>query len=204
MIDADSMIRLRQRARRMLAVVLAGTTLVGHASGCGLEGDPVTLQMVAMGYAYPDSLNVMATVSQARLAGKLDRTISIGVQTPEQLRRASLRIGAALWQMRARLARGAPGDAPSLAIVLIEPMMWSRISTAKGAPELTIHVNGPATGDVVVVTEAVVIAAINEGTLTTGEALSAGLIRFYGADNEVASTRAWLLASDSVNPGSGT
>ena len=91
-----------------IAIALAGAVLAGPASSCGLEGDPVTLQKAAIGYAYPDSLNVMAAVSQARLAGRLDRTISIGVQTPEQLRRTSLRIGAALWQLRARLSSGTP------------------------------------------------------------------------------------------------
>ena len=159
---------------RGVPALLALAAIASHASACGLEGDPVTLQMVAVGYAYPDSLNVMAAVSSARLSGKLDRTIRIGAQTPEQLQRTSLRIRAALWQLRARLASGAPGDAPSIAIVLLEPMLWSRIATTKGAPELTIHVDGPATDDVVAVTEEVVIAAINEGTLTAGEALCDG------------------------------
>ena len=60
----------------MVAAGLATTLLAGHASGCGLEGDSMTLEKVAVGYAYPDSLNVMAAVSSARLSGKLDRTIN--------------------------------------------------------------------------------------------------------------------------------
>jgi hypothetical protein len=40
---------------------LAAALAAGHVSGCGLEGDPVTLEKVAVAYAYPDSLNVMAT-----------------------------------------------------------------------------------------------------------------------------------------------
>ena len=117
---------------RGLASALALGAIACHASACGLEGDPVTLQKVAVAYAYPDSLNVMAAVSHARIAGRLDRTISVGLQTPEQLRRTSLRIGAALWQLRGRLSSGKPGNAPSLAIVLIEPMLWSRIATTNG------------------------------------------------------------------------
>ncbi len=193
---------MRQGTLHVLAWVGAG--LAGHASACGLEGDPVTLQKVAVGYAYPESLSVMAAVSSARISGKLDRTIAIGAQTPEQLQRTGLRIRAALWKLRARLASGTPGDAPSIAIVLLEPMLWSRIATTEGAPELTIHVDGPATDDVVAVTEEVVIAAINEGTLTAGEALSLGLIRLYGGDSDVASARAWIKASDEFNPRRGS
>ena len=146
----------------------------------------------------------MAAVSSARLSGKLDRTITIGAQTPEQLQRTSLRIRASLWQLRARLASATSGEAPSIAFVLLEPMLWSRIATTNGVPELTVHVDGPATDDVVAVTEAVVIAAINEGTLTAGEALATGLIRLYGSDGDVASARAWLQASDKFNPRSGS
>jgi hypothetical protein len=180
----------------MVVAGLATTLLAAHASGCGLEGDSMTLEKVAVSYAYPDSLNVMAAVSSARLSGTLDRTITIGSQTPEQLERTSLRIRAALWQLRARLASAPPGATPSLAIVLLEPMMWSRIATADGTPSLTLHVNGPSTGDVVAVTEQVVLVAINEDKITAGEALSLGFIRLYGSDGGVASARAWLQATD--------
>jgi len=186
------------------ASALALGAIACHASACGLEGDPVTLQKAAIGYAYPDSLNVMAAVSSARLSGKLDRTITIGAQTPEQLQRTSLQIRASLWKLRGRLASARSGEAPSIAFVLLEPMLWSRIATRNGVSELTVHVEGPATDDVVAVTEAVVIAAINEGTLTAGEALATGFIRLYGSDGDVASARAWLLASDNLNPGSGS
>lgn len=188
----------------MVAAGLATTLLAGHASGCGLEGDSMTLEKVAVSYAYPDSLNVMAAVSSARLSGKLDRTITIGLQTAEQLERTSLRIRAALWQLRGRLASAPPGAMPSLAIVLLEPMMWSRIATAEGAPKLMLHVDGPATGDVVTVTEEVVLVAINEGKLTAGEALEQGLVRLYGSDGDVASARAWLQATDNSKRGNGT
>ncbi len=189
---------------RGLAAAHALAGIACHALACGLEGDPVTLQKVAVGYAYPESLSVMAAVSSARISGKLDRTIRIGAQTPEQLQMANLRIRAALWKLHARLASGAPGDAPTIAIVLLEPMLWSRIATTNGAPELTIHVDGPAADDVVAVTEEVVIAAINEGMLSAGEALSMGFIRLYGNDRDVASTGAWLKASDAINKGSGS
>ena len=203
---AKTMLTIRGRlyAGRILIAALAVALLAGPASGCGLEGDPIAVEKVAVSYAYPDSLNVMAAVSTARLAGKLDRTITIGSQTPEQLERTSLRIRAALWQLRARLARAPTGAAPSLAIVLLEPMMWSRIATAEGTPKLTLHVCGPAIGDVVAVTEEVVLVAINEDKISAGDALSLGLVRLYGNDGDVASARTWLQATDNYKRGSGS
>ena len=202
---AKTMLTIRPRpyAGLIQIAALAIALVAGPASGCGLEGDPVAVEKVAVSYAYPDSLNVMAAVSSARLAGKLDRTIAIGSQTPEQLETTSLRIRAALWQLRARLASSPTGAAPSLAIVLLEPMMWSRIATAEGTPKLTLHVGGPATGDVVAVTEEVVLVAINEDKITAGEALSLGLLRLYGGDGDVVSARAWLLATDDIRRGRG-
>ena len=203
---ANTMLTIRGRpyADPTRLAALAITLLAGPASGCGLEGDPVAVEKVAVSYAYPDSLNVMVAVSTARLAGKLDRTITIGSQTSEQLEKTSLRIRAALWQLRARLASSPTGAAPSLAIVLLEPMMWSRIATAEGTPRLTLHVDGPAAGDVVAVTEEVVLVAINENKISAGEAISLGLVRLYGSDGDVASARAWLQATDNSKRGNGT
>ena len=203
---ANTMLTIRGRlyAGPILVAALAIALLTGPASGCGLEGDPIAVEKVAVSYAYPDSLNVMAAVSSARLAGKLDRTISIGVQSSEQRLITSLRIAAALWQLRGRLASASTGPAPSLAIVLLEPMMWSRIATAEGAPKLMLHVDGPASGDVVAVTEEVVLVAINENKISAGDALSLGLVRLYGDDGDVASARAWLQATDNTKRGSGS
>ena len=173
---ANTMLTIRGRlyASPILIAALAIALLAGPASGCGLEGDPIAVEKVAVSYAYPDSLNVMAAVSTARLAGKLDRTITIGVQSSEQRLITSLRIAAALWQLRGRLASASTGPAPSLAIVLLEPMMWSRIATAEATPKLTLHVAGPETDDVVAVTEEVVLVAINEGRISYGRGPCAG------------------------------
>ena len=80
---ANTMLTIRGRPyagpTRLAALAIA--LLAGPASGCGLEGDPVAVEKLAVSYVYPDSLKVMAAVSSARLAGKLDRTITIGSQT---------------------------------------------------------------------------------------------------------------------------
>ena len=57
----------------LLGAVLVATLLAGHASACALEGDDVVLKRVAVGYAYPDSLDVLGAVSRVTLAGELNR-----------------------------------------------------------------------------------------------------------------------------------
>jgi hypothetical protein len=91
-------------------------------------------------------------------------------------------------------ARDSP---PALAVVLLEPMLWSRIAAGANALALTVHVDGPATDDVVVVTEEAVVAAIVDGRMTAREALSLGLVRLYGSADRVARIRAWLEAIES-------
>ena len=204
MVTVGRTIPARSPIRLTPSVALVAALLTGPASGCGLEGDPVVVEKVAVSYVYPDSLNVMAAVSSARLAGRLDRTITIGAQTPGQRLMTSLRISAALRQLQSRLANVPPVAAPSLAIVLLEPMMWSRIAATDGAPKLTIHVAGPETDDVVAVTEEVVLVAINEGKITAGEALLLGLLRLYGRDSDVAAMQAWLQATDNITGESGS
>jgi len=183
-------------SRSMLIAALLAALTAEHASGCALEGDDVTLQRVVLNIVYPESLYVLGAVSSARLSGRIDRTLRI-CATPKDLRSAAFRINAALCKLRARLASDAPAEAPpALAIVLLEPMLWSRLSTEAGTLKLAFHVDGPVRGDVVAVTEEPVIAAINGGTLSAGDALSLGLLRLYGNAPDVASARAWLRAGD--------
>jgi len=189
----------RAGSRRALGAALVAALLAGPVTACMLEGDDVTLQRVAVGYAYPEALYVLGAVSSARLGGKLDWTLGIdATASPEQLRLVMLRINSALFKLRGRLASATPSvSAPALSIVLLEPMLWTRFATENGKLGMEVHRQGPANGDVVLVTEEPVIAAIVNGTLSFGEARSLGLVRLYGRGQDVATARAWLEADDS-------
>jgi hypothetical protein len=186
------------RCSLFVAVLFATLLSRGHASACALEGDDVVLKRVVVGYTYPDSLDVLGAVSRATLAGKLDRMPTLGAALTPAGRQAEIgRISRLLSKLGLRLARHAPADMPALSIVLLEPMLWSRIAIEKGKPRLSIHVGGPTEGDVVAVTEAPVVAALAENTLSAREAVSLGLIRLYGSAPRLEAARLCLGAGDS-------
>ncbi|HMK29587.1 MAG TPA: hypothetical protein VK473_07885 [Terriglobales bacterium] len=197
MAETSATIRGRARWRRMLVAVATIALLAGYASACGLEGDDITLQRVALNVIYPDALHVLGAVSSARLSRRLDRTLGIdSTLTVEDLRRVMARISAGLWKLHARLASDAPAKPPALSIVLLEPMLWSRIAAEGEMLKLEVHLDGPTRGDVVAVTEEPVIVAMNSGTLSARDALSLGLLRLYGSASDVASVRSWLWRGD--------
>ena len=70
-------------------------------------------------------------------------------------------------------------------MILIEPMLWARFEFRAGELALQAHADGPAKGDVVVVSDEPVIAALAEERITPQEARRLGLVRFYGARGAV-------------------
>jgi hypothetical protein len=57
---------------------------------------------------------------------------------------------------------------------------------------MTSHVAGPSSGDVVIVTDEPVVAALNEGQVTPQAARELGLMRLYGSPATVQDMMAWL------------
>jgi hypothetical protein len=84
---------------------------------------------------------------------------------------------------------------PPFAVVLIGPMLWTRFEAPVQRLEMTFHAPGPSAGDVVVVTDEPVLAALVDGTLTATQARDAGLVRFYGAPDAIQDVQALFDAS---------
>jgi hypothetical protein len=176
-----------------LAFALSST---GPALACGLE-DPSSIAILrgSLNIAYPESLHVGTAIWQAQLAGQLPRDplAQQGDLTPEQ--RSTLRLIRAnvlIRQLAAKLPEAGSAPRPTLAVVLLGPVMWSRFEAKGGGIQALPHAPGPERGDVVVVTDLAVVDAIAKGTLTFSGALSSGLMRLYGPSPEVAAARSWL------------
>ncbi len=179
------------------AFSIALCALASAAGACGFD-DPssIGMQRGMLNLAYPEALHVGTAVWQAQLAGRLPRdpVAQFGDLSPEQ--RGTLRLARArllLGRFAARLADdGAAAPRPSLAVVLLGPVMWSRLESGGRTLNPALHVAGPEAGDVVVVTDIAAIEAIAGGALSFGEALDLGVVRLYGRPADVAATRHWL------------
>ena len=186
----------RARARAAVCAVALAVAASGALS-CGFE-DPgsTALRRGMLNLAYPQSLHVGTAVWQAQLAGALPRDPLAERADLSPDARATLgrvRVNGLLMRFAARLAKPAD-EAASLAVVLLDSVMWSRFVVAAGAVHPVIHVAAPEAGDVVVVTDTPVLEAIAAGSLELATALELGLIRLYGAPPQVAGVRAWFAA----------
>jgi hypothetical protein len=95
------------------------------------------------------------------------------------------------------------GTAPVVSMVLIETMLWVRYKPARTTLDMIPHADGPTNGDVVIVTDEQVVAALNEGRVTPQAARELGLLRLYGSSGAVEDVTAWLdrLSSQRTNAG---
>lgn len=185
--------------------VLLGAALLATSSGnwaCGFE-DPSSLgfQRGILSLAFPQALYVGTAMWQAQMAGALprDELAQRDDLTEEARRRLGLmRINGQFRQFAARLA-GAPETAarPNLSIVLLGPMLWTRVEARDGTVAAKVHTDGPAAGDVVIVTDAPALQAIAGGNVGFAQALELWVMRLYGPPEEVAAAQSWLVAAGS-------
>jgi nickel/cobalt exporter len=72
---------------------------------------------------------------------------------------------------------------PSVAIALIEPMLWTRYVSTPDGVQVHHHVDCPVEGDLVAITDVPVIHAIEAGELTLADAEARGFLRLYGKED---------------------
>jgi hypothetical protein len=194
----------RNASLRAAAVVsvLAASAAAGHA--CGFE-DPngADAQRGLLNFAYPHALYVMTAVWRAQAAGVIARDeLSPAARMLIGFQKAVGRLQA----LRDRMA-ASPGssEAPAFAMVLVGPMLWTRVERAEEGLVMTTHVEGPKVGDVVIVTDEPVIAALADGRLTPQAAREGGLLRIYGPEVNAARLTAWLdgLSAQASVPAAG-
>ncbi|MBY0224785.1 MAG: hypothetical protein K2Q28_03155 [Hyphomicrobium sp.] len=142
-------------------------------------------------WAYPKSLHVISAVWRAQLDGLIAGSAHIkpapsimgNYATAAHVLR---RLGEKISSQRANPA------SPSVSLVLIGPVLWTRFSAGGDRSEPQIHTGGPAPGDVVVVTDEPVIEALLDGRLTADTAENKGLIRYYGSPTGITAIRTLL------------
>ena len=142
-------------------------------------------------WAYPKSLYVMSAVWRAQLDGVIAGSAPIK-PTPSIVgnyataAHSMRRLGEKISSQQADPAR------PSVSLVLIGPVLWTRFAAGGDRREPQIHTGGPAAGDVVVVTDEPVIKALLNGRLASDAAENRGLIRYYGTQADVSAIRSLM------------
>jgi hypothetical protein len=187
------------RIQRRLAIACLALAAAGAARPCGFENpNSVAGQRGIMNLAFPKSAWVSTAVWQAQKAGDLppDALAQRDDLTPQA--RASLQLMRVTWLLKSLAKRldtkAGTRDHPAIAVVLMGPMLWSRVEPRDGAnaARAQIHVAGPEPGDVVLVTDTPAIEAIVGGQMRFERALELGLVRLYGSASQVGAVQAWL------------
>jgi hypothetical protein len=175
------------------------------AQTCGYH-DPSSMRVGMLNLAYPDALYVRTAVWSAQLSGAIARDEVLPETDPQT---ATIR---AMFRLRATVVRlGELGDrmgasldgrpVPAFSMVLIGTMLWTRFEPAGAALRTEVHTTGPAPGDVVIVTDEPVVAALLDGRISARDARELGLVRFYGAEAGVQDVASLLdrLPADLAN-----
>ena len=189
------------------------------ASACGYE-DPQSVAIGALNFAYPDSLHLGTAIWQAQMNGVLPRepipvvratpssaalprsfaasatNTNNNTATTDPARVAALMDALRLIEKtRQRLTEFDQSvSRPPLAMVFASKVLWTRFVPLTQGTLAHTHVSGPEQGDVVVITEALVVQAMLAGTLKPVDAYALKLVRFYADDGAIAAARQWLLA----------
>ena len=192
-------ILVKTRTRRNLGNVLAaaiGLALVAAATGsmaCGYDKDDVSLERIGLSIVYPESLNVLAAMDGA---DTLDRPLSTSIVRQRAF--SFYQTSSSLERLATKLA-GTPAVRPldSLTLVLVEPMLWTRLEIQPSKPgdpivddrqshvSTQIHASGPRKGELLVVTGAKVIEHIARDRLAIAEAINLGVLRLYGSELQI-------------------
>jgi len=177
-----------------LVVAAIATAAAGplEASACGFER-PVDQQRGVLNWIYPDSFHIWTAIWQGQAQGKLGRDPALQSSGKLLVNSAYRKTMATLSRFAQRLETGRSGkQGKSFVVLLLEPMLWSRIEPGAGRGRLRVHINQPAKGEPVLITERVVLEAINQGTVSFEDAYQQGYLRLYGDKSGITEIRGLL------------
>lgn len=155
---------------------------------CGYD-NPQSIQLGALNWAYPDALYVRSAVADAEAAGLLptDEPVDDGGISPLQHATEIMKeFGSKLFDQRL------VDRHTKIAVVLLPQVMWTRFTIDPAGISMQEHGDGPSEHDLVIVTEEKVIHTLLDEKLGADTAENIGLIRYYGAAEDIAEVRAAL------------
>ena len=157
-----------RRAVAILAIGALGATVSAPANACGYH-----VAIGGVSVVHPTSIPVAVAIHAAVRDGRLAPL----ADAPAPL--ALLRANAAMRTLATALQSATP-DLPPVALVLVEAHLWGRAVPGAGPTSWQAHADGPASGDVIVVTGEPALAALLDGRLRWDAAVASGLVVLDG------------------------
>ena len=160
---------VRSRLALLLVAVCAlGTTASAPVPACGYH-----VAIGGVSVVHPSSIPVAVAIHTAVSEGRLAPLADV----PAPL--ALIRANGAMRNFAAAL-QSDPSSLPAVAVVLVEAHLWGRALPGAGPLSWQAHAEGPANGDVVVVTGEPALAALLDGRLRWDAAIASGLVVVAG------------------------
>lgn len=180
------------RRRTILIAALAALSSLGgphsRAIACGFDG----ALGANFGASHPKSLTVAFAVRDAVVKGRVDSAaIAPLVPGPGGYWRAASRVRSF---QRLMSPSAAQGRAVGVSILFVESQLWSRLTPKPDGYQADLHMQGPAPGDVVIVTNETVLASMLSGVLKAQEALELGIVVLEGEKVAVESIKNAMIA----------
>ncbi len=176
------------------AGLLAAFSLApGLPAACGMP-DGVTLAQAFLGISYPNAMHVSGAIWQAQQNGDLpmpdrERLTATGSELAELIWREHLAAIDGLVLLGVNFDALARRD-HAISLVLVDGMHWARFAPGPAADIMgstfDCNVETVPQGDLVVVTNDVVLHAIGRGDISFLEAKELGVVRIYGSDPQAA------------------
>jgi len=159
--------------RSRLAPLLVAVGALGAAASAAVSACGYHLAIGGISVVHPSSIPVAVAIGAAVSEGRLPPLADV----PAPL--ALIRANGAMRNFATAL-QSDTSDLPPVAFVLVEAHLWGRSTPAEGRMSWQAHAEGPANGDVIVVTGEPALAALLDGRLRWDAAIASGLVVVAG------------------------
>ena len=176
-----------RRAGILGMAVAVGLIAAAPSEGfaCGYD-NPQSVSRGFLNWTYPNSLYVIGAISKEVAARHLPLANFDRAGTDLFGSRFKL-TKTAIEQFGVMLRSVSASPFPTyVSLVLVEPMLWTRFEPNAGGFDARVHVSGAERGDLVLVSGEAVIGEIAARRLIFGDAVRLGMVRLYGAEQQVA------------------
>jgi hypothetical protein len=152
----------------LVAIGTLGATAPAGVSACGYD-----LVVGGVSVVHPASIPVAVAIGAAVSEGRLAPL----AEAPAPI--ALVRANGAMRNFAMAL-RSDTSELPPVAFVLVEAHLWGRAVPGAAKISFQAHADGPANGDVIVVTGEPALAALLDGRLRWDAAIASGLVVVAG------------------------